>query len=118
MAERKVLIKYYPPDFNPALLQRNRRAKDKQDNVRMMMPLTCRCDTCGAYAYIGTKYNMKKENALDEAYLGIRIYRFYFKCAQCYTEITFKTDPKNHDYVVEHGATRNYDAYRDTLAAE
>ncbi len=118
MAERKVLIKYYPPDFNPALLEKRTRRIDKQDNVRMMMPLTCRCNTCGSYAYIGTKYNMRKETVLNQRYLGIAIFRFYFKCNDCYSEITFVTDPKNSDYIVEHGATRSYDAYRDVLAAE
>ena len=29
--------------------------------------------------------------------------RFYFKCVNCWGEITFKTDPKNHDYVTESG---------------
>lgn len=61
---------------------------------------------------------MRKENCLDEDYLGIRIFRFYFKCNTCHQDITFKTDPKNHDYVIEHNATRNYDARRDTQAAE
>jgi len=79
----------------------------------MMMPFTMRCNTCGNYAYVGTKYNMRKETCLDENYLGIRIYRFYVKCSTCYAHMTFKTDPKNHDYVVEHGATRNYEASRD-----
>lgn len=36
----------------------------------------------------------------------------------CYSEITFKTDPKNHDYIVEEGGARNYDPYRDSRAAE
>ena len=36
----------------------------------------------------------------------------------CYSEITFKTDPKNHDYIVEEGGARNYDPYRDARAAE
>jgi Saf4/Yju2 protein len=118
MAERKVLIKYYPPNFDPERLIKNKRPKDKQDNVRMMLPNSLRCSTCGNYLYIGTKFNMRKETCLDEDYLGIRIYRFYLKCTQCYAEITFKTDPKNSDYVVEHGGVRNYEPWRDVQAAE
>lgn len=118
MAERKVLIKYYPPNFDPERLIKNKRPKDKQDNVRMMLPNSLRCSTCGNYLYIGTKFNMRKETCLDEDYLGIRIYRFYLKCTQCYAEITFKTDPKNSDYVVEHGGIRNYEPWRDVQAAE
>jgi DNA-directed RNA polymerase subunit RPC12/RpoP len=36
---------------------------------------------------------------------GIQIYRFYISCPRCSQQITFKTDPKNADYVIEHGAT-------------
>ena len=118
MAERKVLIKYYPPNFDPDRLIKNKRPKDKQDNVRMMLPMSLRCSTCGNYLYIGTKFNMRKETCLDEDYLGIRIYRFYLKCTQCYAEVTFKTDPKNSDYIVEHGGVRNYEPWRDVQAAE
>ena len=50
--------------------------------------------------------------------MGIKIFRFYVKCTYCYNDITFKTDPKNHDYVVELGATRNYEAYKDAQQAE
>merc|ERR1712007_265682 len=49
---------------------------------------------------------MRKEDVLGEDYLGICIYRFYFRCPQCSSEITFKTDPRNSDYSVEHGAHR------------
>ena len=63
MAERKVLIKYYPPNFDPDRLIKNKRPKDKQDNVRMMLPMSLRCSTCGNYLYIGTKFNMRKENS-------------------------------------------------------
>lgn len=118
MAERKVLVKYYPPDFDPRLLPNNHRPKGKQDNVRNMLPMTVKCDHCGSYLYIGTKFNMRKETVWTENYLGILIHRFYFKCTYCYAEITFKTDPKNHDYIVEGGGTRNYDPYRDAKAAE
>eukprot|EP00347_Sterkiella_histriomuscorum_P019157 403342728 len=118
MSERKVLNKYYPPDFDPSKLAKIKRAKDKQDNVRMMLPMSVRCNTCGNFLYIGTKFNMRKETCNDEDYLGIKIFRFYFKCSRCYAEVTMKTDPKNHDYVAEHGATRNYEPWRDIQHAE
>merc|ERR1712226_1401675 len=54
--------------------------------------------------YKGTKFNMRKEDVLDEQYLGLKIYRFYLRCPRCSSEITFKTDPKNCDYTLEHGA--------------
>ena len=31
----------------------------------------------------------------------------------CSAEITFKTDPKNTDYAAEHGASRNFEPWRD-----
>jgi len=118
MSERKVLNKYYPPDFDPLKLTKVKRAKEKQDNVRMMLPMSVRCNTCGNFMYIGTKFNMRKETCNDDDYLGIKIFRFYFKCSRCYAEITMKTDPKNHDYICEHGATRNYEPWRDIQHAE
>lgn len=118
MADRKALVKYYPPDFDYRRLDKLERLKDKQDNVRMMLPMSVRCLTCGNFMYIGTKFNMRKETVLDEDYLGIKIYRFYFKCTRCSAEVTMKTDPKNHDYVCEHGASRNYEPWRDMANAE
>merc|ERR1719356_1129470 len=43
-------------------------------------------------------------------HLGLRIYRFYIKCTACLGEISFRTDPANTDYVLEAGATRNFEA--------
>jgi hypothetical protein len=65
MSERKVLNKYYPPDFDHTKLEKVVRPRDKQDNVRMMLPMSVRCDTCGNFLYIGTKFNMRKETCLD-----------------------------------------------------
>ncbi|XP_029773264.1 splicing factor YJU2 isoform X1 [Suricata suricatta] len=110
MSERKVLNKYYPPDFDPSKIPKLKLPKDRQYVVRLMAPFNMRCKTCGEYIYKGKKFNARKETVQNEAYLGLPIFRFYIKCTRCLAEITFKTDPENTDYSMEHGATRNFQA--------
>ncbi|XP_037680030.1 splicing factor YJU2 [Choloepus didactylus] len=110
MSERKVLNKYYPPDFDPSKIPKLKLPKDRQYVVRLMAPFNMRCKTCGEYIYKGKKFNARKETVQDEVYLGLPIFRFYIKCTRCLAEITFKTDPENTDYTMEHGATRNFQA--------
>ena len=116
MSERKVLTKYYPPDFDPSKIARTRGPKapgPKVQTVRLMAPFSMKCTTCGEYIYKGRKFNARKETT-DEKYFSIAIYRFYIRCTRCSGEITFKTDPKNMDYECEKGAKRNFEVWRDT----
>jgi len=97
--------------------------------------LNRRCNTCGEYIYKGKKFNARKETVEGEDYYGIKIFRFYIKwCVTrrslprviltptrstlCSAEITFKTDPKNTDYLAEHGASRNFEPWREEQAVE
>lgn len=114
MSERKVLNKYFPPDFDPSKIPRGKKAKNKQQVVRLMAPFSMKCTTCAEYIYKGKKFNARKETVEGETYFGVKIFRFYIKCTRCSSEITFKTDPKNTDYSVEHGAQRNFEPWRES----
>ncbi|KAK3308784.1 CWC16 protein [Chaetomium strumarium] len=123
MSERKVLTKYYPPDFDPSLVGRARKSKTSQagpkvQTVRLMAPFSLRCVACGEYMYRGRKFNARKETPVGEKYLGIQLYRFYIRCTRCSAEIVFRTDPKNQDYVVERGAKRNTEPWKRGLEGE
>ncbi|KAG6910886.1 protein CWC16 [Tephrocybe rancida] len=135
MSERKVLNKYFPPDFDPDLIPRRKGPKNSQQVVRLMAPFSMRCNTCGEYIYKGKKFNARKETVEGEDYYGIKIFRFYIKwyvvpiisasntteqpqSTLCSAEITFKTDPKNTDYSAEHGASRNFEPWREEGAVE
>ena len=112
MSERKVLNKYYPPDFDASKIPRVKREKNRQFTIRLMAPFNMRCKTCGEYIYRGKKFNARKEDVIGRLYLGIQIYRFYIKCTKCLAEITFLTDPENQDYEMENGAIRNFESIR------
>ncbi len=121
MSERKVLNKYYPPNFDPSKVPRRsdgaEAGREAQHTVRLMAPFSMRCEGCGEYIYKGRKFNARKEAADGERYLGIRVFRFRIRCPQCSGEITYKTDPRGGDYVCEHGARRNFEPWRVEEAA-
>ncbi|OCK82737.1 DUF572-domain-containing protein [Lepidopterella palustris CBS 459.81] len=120
MSERKVLSKYYPPDFDPSKITRTKGPKPvgpKVQTVRLMAPFSMKCTHCGEFIYKGRKFNARKETT-DEKYYAIAIYRFYIRCTRCSGEITFKTDPKNMDYACEKGAKRNFEPWREAKLAE
>lgn len=115
MSERKVLTKYYPPDFDPSKLEKRKKGPKqvgpKQQTVRLMAPFSMKCTSCGEYIYKGRKFNARKETT-EEKYLSVTIFRFYIRCTRCSAEITFKTDPKRMDYECERGARRNFEMWR------
>ncbi|PNS21156.1 hypothetical protein CAC42_3494 [Sphaceloma murrayae] len=120
MSERKVLTKYYPPDFDPSKIARVKGPKPtgpKLQTVRLMAPFSMKCTSCGEYIYKGRKFNARKETT-DIKYYSITVYRFYIKCTRCSGEITFRTDPKNMDYECEKGAKRNFEPWREAKLAE
>ncbi|KAB8073751.1 mRNA splicing protein Yju2 [Aspergillus leporis] len=116
MSERKVLTKWYPPDFDPSAIGRTpkhlRQSGPKVITVRLMAPFSMKCTQCGEFIYKGRKFNARKETT-EEKYFSIPIYRFYIRCTRCSGEITFKTDPKNMDYTAEKGAKRNFEPWRN-----
>ncbi|KAF1969789.1 DUF572-domain-containing protein [Bimuria novae-zelandiae CBS 107.79] len=118
MSERKVLSKYYPPDFDPSKIGRTKRTGPKPlQTVRLMAPFSMKCTSCGEFIYKGRKFNARKETT-DEKYYQIAIFRFYIRCTRCSSEITFKTDPKNMDYECERGAKRNFEPWREAKLNE
>ncbi|EFA75136.1 putative RNA splicing factor [Heterostelium album PN500] len=115
MGERKVISKYYPPEFDPSKIPRAKGVKKSNTiKVTMMLPMSIRCNTCGEYLGRGTKFNSRKETVEGENYLGLKIFRFYLRCKKCAAELSIRTDPKNSEYVCESGATRNYEPWRET----
>jgi hypothetical protein len=122
MGERKVINKYIPADFDPAKVPRGTKLSKKDGTVpvRMMLPFSIQCDTCNTFLYRGRKFNSKKEpmGGPSGRYLGIQRWRFYIKCTHCSRTVTFLTDPKNADYEMETGASRNYEVYKDKAKTE
>ncbi|PHH62185.1 hypothetical protein CDD81_7379 [Ophiocordyceps australis] len=119
MSERKVLQKYYPPDFDPRDISRRRGPKTsgpRIQTVRLGAPFSMRCMTCGEYIGRGRRFNARKETDIENKYLNIQIFIFHIKCTRCSAEIIFQTDPKNNDYAMVKGALRNMQPWRNKEA--
>ncbi|MEN2497505.1 MAG: Coiled-coil domain-containing protein 94 [Marteilia pararefringens] len=118
MAERKAAFKYYHPDYDPSKVPRSKGNKNAVFSIRTMAPFNMRCLTCNDFIYKGRKFNSRKEDIKDQNYLNLTLMRFYIRCPNCSSEITFRTDLENLDYEIESGATRNFDARRAMIRAE
>lgn len=116
MAERKVLNKYFPPDFDPRFLAKKEGPKNDQIHLRGMLPMTICCTTCGNYMGRGTKFNCRVENTGDSMrWKGLIVWRFYCRCIACNREMTFLTDPARDHYVTEHGCKSLKELWREEL---
>ena len=119
---------YYPPDFDPKAIVPNKKHAEKQKklgadkfmsmNMRMMMPFSMNCNTCGEFMYIGTKFNSRMQKVEEDTYLNLSVYRFFGFCKHCRAEFTFKTNPKDGNYIMESGGSRQYEAFADAAAVE
>lgn len=102
MATRKMVNKYYPPEYD---YREEKRKKKKVDVLRItfMLPISVQCDSCTEFMSKGSKINANKEKAPEYNYLTVEAYRFTFKCRQCGQEIELHTVPKDAKYVVGKG---------------
>lgn len=116
MSERKAINKYYPPNFNPLEAEEAARKLSKKlktmnrdvITIRLMTPFSMRCLKCSEFIPKSRKFNGKKE-LLAERYLDtIKQYRLSIKCPRCNNMISFRTDPKSGDYVMETGGVKNF----------
>jgi hypothetical protein len=118
MGERKVQLRYYPPDFDPSVRLRNpHKMVQGRMEIRNMLPFSIQCSSCSNFMVRGTKFNSKVEHVVGEDYLGMKVHRIIGKCSQCNALFAYKTDLKNSDYTMERGATRNFELWRDTRDA-
>ncbi|KAH7821934.1 putative Coiled-coil domain containing protein 94 [Monocercomonoides exilis] len=118
MAERKVLNKYIPADFDPDVIPKSKMPKNMQFAIRMMLPMSIRCKTCGEFMPAGLKINSKQEIVKGDTWMGLRHYRFYMRCPRCAAEFTIKTNMEKDNYVCELNCVPHYTPHWQYQAEE
>lgn len=100
MTERKIINKHKKLE-----LQNKKnfiyKKKKKFIKIHFMAPVDLSCLSCSQVIFRGKKINAIKESVFCENYFGLQIFRFYFKCPDCFKGISIKTDPKNSFYSSE-----------------
>ena len=66
---------------------------------------------------MASRFSGFTSNGMHSALASVA-YTYWFDSTLCSAEITFKTDPKNTDYAAEHGASRNFEPWREERAVE
>ena len=113
---------YYPPDWTPdggsaslrarvgtkgakgALGKKNAKLKPKQPTVRFEMPFDVGCSRCDATIGKGVRFNAAKTAV--GTYHSTTVWAFEMKTACCGNHLEIRTDPKNGDFALVHGAAR------------
>ncbi|KAI8873122.1 DUF572-domain-containing protein, partial [Ramicandelaber brevisporus] len=130
MSERKVINKYYGPDFDPSKVPKKKRLSKEQrkaaaeawNTVRVETPFTLQCLACNEFIPKGRKFNAKKKSVKPnndgdgggDNYLGLTVHYFRIKCSGCSAFIEYRTDAQSRSYVVLSGAKRGLDAFGES----
>ncbi|PAV61636.1 hypothetical protein WR25_00664 [Diploscapter pachys] len=122
MGERKGQNFYYPPDFDykkhgnlnryhGTHALRERAAKIGQGIliIRFEMPFNIWCLGCRNHVGMGVRYNAEKKKVGN--YYTTPIYEFRMKCHLCDNYFLIRTDPKNFDYELVEGCSRQEKRY-------
>ena len=71
MGERKSFQTYISPEFDPAVVERNKPKKKNitgKIDVRLALPFSISCTLCHEFMYKARKFNAKKETVVGETY--------------------------------------------------
>ncbi|CAI4224138.1 unnamed protein product [Auanema sp. JU1783] len=123
MGERKGQNFYYPPDFNYKThgslnryhgthALRERASKLKTEGIliiRFEMPFNIWCLGCHNHVGMGVRYNAEKKKI--GMYYTTPLYEFRMKCHLCDNYYVIRTDPKNFDYELVEGCSRQEKRY-------
>ncbi|VDK42764.1 unnamed protein product [Cylicostephanus goldi] len=117
MGERKGQNFYYPPDFDykkhkslnryhgvHALRERAHKISQGILVIRFEMPFNIWCLGCNNHVGMGVRYNAEKKKI--GMYYTTPLYEFRMKCHLCDNYFVIRTDPKNFDYELVEGCTR------------
>ncbi|CAD6186575.1 unnamed protein product [Caenorhabditis auriculariae] len=122
MGERKGQNFYYPPDFDyrkhktlngyhgtHALRERAKKIDQGILIIRFEMPFNVWCLGCHNHIGMGVRYNAEKKKV--GMYYTTPLYEFRMKCHLCDNYLVIRTDPKNFDYELVEGCSRQEKRY-------
>ncbi|KAK3432624.1 hypothetical protein EUGRSUZ_D00136 [Eucalyptus grandis] len=99
------------PDHDLSRLPVRRPRNRRPTKVRIMLPISVRCDACGNSIDKGSEFSSRKEEvavagAGEVGVFGDPEFRFYFGYTGCSAELAINNDQRNSYCIVESGGTR------------